>query len=75
MGMAGQLGSVVMASAFGYLLTSTGSYEIPVRIIGCIVILGGLLWLKIDAGAPLVMDDMDEPVTGRTTTPSRKFIA
>lgn len=53
MGLAGQLGSAIMASAFGYILTSTGSYEIPVRIIGCFVIIGGLLWFKIDASKPL----------------------
>ncbi len=57
MGMAGQLGSVVMASAFGYILTATGSYEIPVRIIGCIVALGGLLWFGIDANKPLVVEE------------------
>jgi MFS transporter, ACS family, glucarate transporter len=54
MGLAGQLGSVVMASAFGFILTSTGSYELPVRIIGFVVILGGLLWFKIDASQPLI---------------------
>ena len=57
MGLAGQLGSVVMASAFGYILTATGSYELPVRIIGCVVILGGLLWFKIDASKPVVMEE------------------
>lgn len=55
MGLAGQMGSVVMASAFGYILTATGSYELPVRIIGCVVIIGGLLWFKIDAAKPVVM--------------------
>ncbi len=53
MGRAGQLGSVVMASAFGYILTETGSYELPVRIIGVIVVLGGLFWLRIDASKPI----------------------
>jgi MFS family permease len=48
MGMAGQLGSTVMSISFGYILSLTGSWEIPVQIIGVIVILGGLLWLKID---------------------------
>lgn len=48
MGMSGQLGSTIMSIAFGYILTLTGSWELPVRIIGLIVILGGLLWLKID---------------------------
>jgi MFS transporter, ACS family, glucarate transporter len=56
MGMAGQLGSVVMATAFAFILEKTGSYEIPVRIIGCIVILGGLLWFKIDASKPIEVE-------------------
>ncbi len=56
MGLAGQLGSAIMATAFGYILHSTGSYEIPVRIIGCLVIVGGLLWLKIDASKPIAID-------------------
>jgi len=56
MGFAGQLGSVIMASAFGYILTSTGSYEIPVRMIGVLVIVGGLLWLWIDAGKPILAE-------------------
>ena len=56
MGLAGQIGSAIMASAFGYILTATGSYELPVRIIGLLVIEGGLLWLKIDASKPVVVD-------------------
>ena len=56
MGLAGQLGSAIMASAFGYILTATGSYELPVRIIGVLVFIGGLLWLKIDASKPVVVD-------------------
>lgn len=56
MGLAGQMGSAIMASAFGYILTQTGSYELPVRIIGVIVILGGLLWFRIDASRPLVQE-------------------
>ncbi|MFN8357859.1 MAG: MFS transporter [Spirosomataceae bacterium] len=57
MGLAGQLGSAIMATAFGFILHETGSYELPVRIIGCIVFLGGLLWFKIDAGKPLVVEE------------------
>ena len=56
MGMAGQLGSAIMASAFGFILQETGSYELPVRIIGCLVILGGFLWLRIDASKPVIID-------------------
>jgi len=48
MGMAGQLGSTVMSISFGYILSITGSWELPLQIIGVIVIIGGLLWLKID---------------------------
>lgn len=53
MGLAGQLGSAIMATAFGFILHATGSYELPVRIIGAIVIVGGLLWFKIDASKPI----------------------
>ena len=57
MGLAGQIGSAIMASAFGYILTATGgNYELPVRIIGCLVTIGGFLWLKIDAAKPVVVD-------------------
>ncbi len=57
MGLAGQLGSSIMAPAFGYILSATNNnYEIPVRIIGILVIIGGLLWLKIDASKPVVVD-------------------
>ena len=58
MGFAGQMGSVIMASAFGYILTSTGgNYEMPVRIIGVLVIIGGLLWLRIDASKPIELEN------------------
>ncbi|MBL7815194.1 MAG: MFS transporter [Saprospiraceae bacterium] len=63
MGLAGQLGSVVMASAFGYILSLTkgwygqADYELPVRIIGVIVSLGGLLWFMVDAGKPIVIEE------------------
>lgn len=60
MGLAGQMGSVVMASAFGYILTKTGSYELPVRIIGVIVSLGGLLWFLVDAGKPIVVEEEED---------------
>ena len=48
MRMVGQLGSTIMSIAFDYILSATGSWDILVRIIGCIVILGGLLWRRID---------------------------
>ena len=54
MGLAGQLGSTIMASAFGFILQSTGSYQLPVQLIGVLVIVGGFLWLKIDAAKAIV---------------------
>jgi MFS transporter, ACS family, glucarate transporter len=55
MGLAGQLGASIMASAFGYILTMNNNhYELPIQIIGCIVILGGLLWFGIDASKTLI---------------------
>ena len=54
MGMAGQLGSTVMSIAFGYILAATGSWDMPVRIIGGVVILGGLLWLRINPEKKIV---------------------
>jgi MFS transporter, ACS family, glucarate transporter len=57
MGLAGQLGSAIMASAFGFILDATGSYELPVQLIGCMVIFGGMLWFGIDASKPLVPEE------------------
>jgi MFS family permease len=54
MGMAGQLGSTIMSIAFGYILAATGNWDIPVRIIGLVVILGGLLWLRINPEKKIV---------------------
>jgi len=56
MGMAGQLGSTIMSITFGYILTATGSWDIPVRIIGVIVICGGFIWLKIDPTKKIVFE-------------------
>jgi MFS transporter, ACS family, glucarate transporter len=57
MGMCGHIGSTMMSIGYGYILTASGNnWEIPTQIIGVLVILGGLLWFKIDASKPLVMD-------------------
>jgi hypothetical protein len=45
-----------MSIAFGYILTATGSWDIPVRIIGIIVICGGFIWLKIDPTKKIVFE-------------------
>jgi MFS transporter, ACS family, glucarate transporter len=56
MSMSGQLGSTIMATAFGFIVAKTGSYELPVQIIGCLVIIGGFLWMGIDASKKLVVN-------------------
>lgn len=57
MGTIGQLGATIMSVAFGYILTATSSWEYPIQIIGVIVIIGGLLWFKIDASKKIVVYD------------------
>ncbi len=54
MGMCGHIGSSMMSVGFGYVLAATGSWEIPTQMIGVLVIVGGLLWFKIDASKPLI---------------------
>jgi MFS transporter, ACS family, glucarate transporter len=56
MGMCGHIGSSMMSVGFAYVLAGTGSWEIPTQLIGLVVIIGGLLWFKIDAAKPLVME-------------------
>ncbi|MCW3463529.1 MFS transporter [Chitinophaga nivalis] len=53
MHMFGQIGSTIMSVGFGYLISSTHDWNLPIIIIGVIVICSGLLWLKIDASRPL----------------------
>jgi MFS transporter, ACS family, glucarate transporter len=55
MGMCGHIGSSMMSVGYGYVKTSTGSWEIPTQLIGLVVIIGGLLWFKIDASKPIVV--------------------
>jgi MFS transporter, ACS family, glucarate transporter len=59
MGMCGHIGSTMMSIGYGYLLgdhPTPADWEFPTQMIGCIVLLGGLLWMKIDASKPLVID-------------------
>ncbi|HVI46684.1 MAG TPA: MFS transporter [Chitinophaga sp.] len=49
MHMFGQIGSTIMSIGFGYLVSETHNWNLPIIIIGCIVICAGMLWLKIDA--------------------------
>jgi MFS transporter, ACS family, glucarate transporter len=56
MGMCGHIGSSMMSVGYAYVKTGTGSWEIPTQLIGVVVIIGGLLWFKIDASKPIAMD-------------------
>ncbi|MFY1046883.1 MFS transporter [Chryseobacterium sp. GP-SGM7] len=49
MHMFGQIGSTVMSLGFGYLVQTTGDWNLPIFFIGIITICSGLMWLKIDA--------------------------
>lgn len=48
MNTAGLTGAYFSTVAFGYLATSYG-YHMPVMLVGVIVFMGSLIWLKIDA--------------------------
>ena len=53
MHMFGQIGSTIMTLGFGYIVTQTHNWNLPIIIIGVLVICSGLLWLLIDAGKPI----------------------
>jgi len=53
MNMAGQLGAFFLAVLFGKVVDMTGNYNIPLFFIAGVLVLGGLLWLIIDAGEPV----------------------
>ena len=57
MNTAGLLGGTITSLGIGYLITSYGSYQLPVIIVGIILIIGSLLWLLIKADKPLVPAD------------------
>jgi MFS transporter, ACS family, glucarate transporter len=57
MGMCGHIGSSIMSVGYGYVKTATGSWEIPTQAIGCLVLVGGILWMWIDASKPIEVDE------------------
>lgn len=48
MNTAGLMGSTINTIAFGYLVTFFGTYNAPVFILAILLIIGALMWLKID---------------------------
>jgi MFS family permease len=54
MNMAGQLGAFSTSVAFGYIVSATGSYDLPLIPMAVMTVVSALLWLKIDPTKPLV---------------------
>lgn len=48
MNTAGNLGGWVGAIAFGYVVSATGSYNLPLRLIAAMVLLGAVLFSRVD---------------------------
>ena len=44
------------AVAFGYLVSLTGNYDVPVLVMAAASTLGAAGWIWIDAGRPLVQE-------------------
>ena len=58
MNTAGLLGGTITSLGIGYLITTYGSYQLPVVILGIVLIIGALLWLLIKADKPLVQSEV-----------------
>jgi ACS family glucarate transporter-like MFS transporter len=48
MNTAGQLGGAVSSAVFGYLVTATGNYDVPLLPMAALLTVGMLLWGKVD---------------------------
>ncbi|MES2696363.1 MAG: MFS transporter [Verrucomicrobiota bacterium] len=53
MNMAGQLGAFSTSVAFGYIVSATGNYDLPLIPMAAMTVVSALLWLKIDPTKPL----------------------
>jgi ACS family glucarate transporter-like MFS transporter len=58
MNTAGQLGGFVCAVVFGYAVAATGSYNTPVWGVAVMVIIGAVLFTRIDPTRQLVVDPL-----------------
>ncbi len=54
MNTAGQIGSFLSSVLFGYFVTMSNSYDIPLLPIAAMLAISALLWLKIDPTEPLI---------------------
>jgi MFS transporter, ACS family, glucarate transporter len=63
MNMAGQFGSFLSASAFGYMVDYFGGrYDIPLMFFGCMLGVSALIYTQIDPTEQLVPEDAPAPV-------------
>jgi nitrate/nitrite transporter NarK len=56
MNMAGQLGAFSTSVAFGYIVSATGSYNLPLIPMAVMTAISALLWFKIDPEKPLGLE-------------------
>jgi MFS family permease len=61
MNTAAQVGAFLSSIVYGYLVTLTGSYDLPLLPMVVMLVFSGLLWLKIDPTEPMVAADALEP--------------
>ena len=54
MNTASQIGSFVGSVAFGYLVERFGNYDVPFVPMAGLLLIGTLLWFKVDPGERLV---------------------
>lgn len=57
MNTAAQVGAFVSSVVFGYLVTLTGSYDVPLLPMAVMLLFSAMLWLKIDPTKPLIAGD------------------
>ena len=58
MNTAGNLGGVLCALSFGYLVDTTHNYNFPLFIISGMLVISAFLFSRIDASKPLVSDNI-----------------
>jgi MFS transporter, ACS family, glucarate transporter len=61
MNTAAQVGAFLSSIAYGYLVTVTASYDLPLLPMVFMLIFSALLWLKIDPAEPLIAGGALEP--------------
>jgi ACS family glucarate transporter-like MFS transporter len=56
MNTAGQAGGFLCTLAFGYIVSGTGNYNIPVRVVAAMVLIAALIFSRIDSTAGMPAD-------------------